>query len=153
MKIADKKNVLENIKKEYLIIAVIVGIALMLLGRESSLKESKTQSEGSGISEISDFSILDSYDGNEMEYITYLTESTVKCLQSMEGVGKAEVFLTIEPENNTYGSKDVPVIQGILVVAEGAENPVVVQDITEACEALFSLNAHKIKVVSRKKGV
>lgn len=146
----DKKRILEKIKKEYLLIALIVGVALMLIGREGSLKETETQNKSSDSGQISDFSFLDSYEGNDMEYVTYLTESTRNCLESMEGVGAVEVFLTIAPEENTYSSNKVPVIQGIMVVAEGAENPVVVQDITEACEALFSLSAHKIKVVRMK---
>lgn len=147
MKMMDKKNILEKVKKEYLMIALIVGVALMLLGGEGSLKESKANSENTSISGISDLSFLDSYEGNDLDYITYLTESTKNCLESMKGVGAVEVFLTIAPEESTYSTSQVPVIQGIMVVAEGAENPVVVQDITEACEALFSLSVHKIKVV------
>ena len=150
MKMIDKKNILEKIKKEYLLVALIVGVALMLIGREGSLKETESKSENTSISDISDLGFLDSYEGNELDYITYLTESTKKCLENMEGVGAVEVFLTIEPEDNTYSSSEIPVIQGIMVVAEGAKNPVVVQDITEACEALFSLSAHKIKVVRMK---
>ena len=147
---ADKKKVLDKIKKEYLIIAAIVGVFMMLIGRESSFKDTNTEISNISVSDSLESDFFSSYDGNELEYITYLTECTKKCLENMEGVGAAEVFLTIEPSESTYAANDVPVIQGIMVVAEGAENPVVVQDITEACEALFSLSAHKIKVVRMK---
>ncbi|MDO5424464.1 MAG: stage III sporulation protein AG [Eubacteriales bacterium] len=38
-------------------------------------------------------------------------------------------------------------IRGVLVVAEGGSNPVIVQNITEAVMALFGVEAHKIKVM------
>lgn len=40
-----------------------------------------------------------------------------------------------------------PEIQGVVVVAEGGDNPVVVQNITEAVMALFGVEVHKIKVM------
>lgn len=40
-----------------------------------------------------------------------------------------------------------PQIQGIVIVAEGGDNSLVVQNITEAVEALFGVEAHKIKVM------
>ncbi len=47
-----------------------------------------------------------------------------------------------------FVSKEVtPQIEGILVVAEGGENSVVVKNISDAVLALFPVEAHKIKVV------
>jgi hypothetical protein len=40
-----------------------------------------------------------------------------------------------------------PQIQGVVVTAEGANNPVVVREILEAIMALFQVEAHKIKVM------
>ncbi|MDO4523349.1 MAG: stage III sporulation protein AG [Eubacteriales bacterium] len=40
-----------------------------------------------------------------------------------------------------------PQIEGVLVLAQGGGNPVVVKNITEAVMALFGLDAHKIKVM------
>lgn len=40
-----------------------------------------------------------------------------------------------------------PRVEGVLVVAEGAENAVTVKNISDAILALFSVEAHKIKVV------
>lgn len=40
-----------------------------------------------------------------------------------------------------------PVIQGILVAAEGGADQTVAKNITEAIQALFGIDAHKIKVV------
>lgn len=44
----------------------------------------------------------------------------------------------------------MPVVRGVLVVAQGAEDPQVVAEIKEAAMALFHLEAHKIKVMKKK---
>ena len=43
-----------------------------------------------------------------------------------------------------------PQIEGVLVLAEGADNASVKKDITDAVMALFGLEAHKIKVMKMK---
>lgn len=49
-----------------------------------------------------------------------------------------------------YVVKEVnPKVEGIVVIAEGGENPVVVKNITEAIQALFDVDTHKIKVMKR----
>jgi stage III sporulation protein AG len=42
---------------------------------------------------------------------------------------------------------DAPKVQGVLVSAEGGQNTRVVKNITEAIQALFGIEAHKIKIV------
>ena len=44
----------------------------------------------------------------------------------------------------------MPEVRGVLVVAQGADDPQVVAEIKEAAMALFHLEAHKIKVMKRK---
>ena len=44
----------------------------------------------------------------------------------------------------------MPVVRGVLVVAQGADDPQVVAEIKEAAMALFHLEAHKIKVMKRQ---
>ena len=47
-----------------------------------------------------------------------------------------------------YVSKEIsPAVEGVLVIAEGGDNSVVVQNITEAIQALFNVEMHKIKVM------
>lgn len=49
-----------------------------------------------------------------------------------------------------YVSKELtPEIAGVLVVADGGDNAVVIQNITEAIRALFGVEAHKIKIMKR----
>lgn len=44
----------------------------------------------------------------------------------------------------------MPEVRGVLIVAQGADDPEVVAEIKEAVMALFHLEAHKIKVMKRK---
>ena len=49
-----------------------------------------------------------------------------------------------------YVTKEkTPVVGGIIVIADGGDNGVVVQNITEAIQALFDVDTHKIKVMKR----
>lgn len=47
-----------------------------------------------------------------------------------------------------YVAKELtPVVEGVVVIAEGGDNAVTVQNITEAVQALFEIDTHKIKVM------
>jgi len=59
-------------------------------------------------------------------------------LEKMNGVGTVRVMVTY---------RDNDEVEGIAVIAEGAENAVVVQNITEVVQALFDVDTHKIKVI------
>ena len=49
-----------------------------------------------------------------------------------------------------YVSKELsPEIEGVVVIADGGGNAVVAQSITEAVQALFGVEAHKIKIMKR----
>lgn len=59
-----------------------------------------------------------------------------------------------ESENGSQvpyvSSETYPEIRGVLVVAQGGDDPVLVQQIQEAVMALFHVEAHKIKVMKMK---
>lgn len=49
-----------------------------------------------------------------------------------------------------YVKKEMsPEIEGVLVIAEGGADAVVIENITEAVQALFGVDTHKIKVMKR----
>lgn len=61
-----------------------------------------------------------------------------------------EQTIHVEDEKGTYpyvGKEILPTIEGIVVVAEGGANAVVVSNISKAAMALFPIDAHKIIVV------
>lgn len=50
-----------------------------------------------------------------------------------------------------YVKKEIsPRIEGVLVVAEGGDNAVVIESITSAVQALFGIESHKIKVMKHQ---
>ena len=63
-------------------------------------------------------------------------------LEQMESVGDVKVMITY---------RDSKTVEGVVVIADGAENMVVVQDITGVVQALFDVDSHKIKVMKGKK--
>ena len=62
------------------------------------------------------------------------------------------VYVTDQAGNKTpYISKTLePAIEGVTVVAQGGGNAVVQKNITDVIQALFGIEAHKIKVVKMK---
>lgn len=144
MRAVDKKLIIK-IKNKYLIIVMVIGVTLMLINKTTALEKTSISTSENSVAEIGDF--LYSESDTEMDYINYTSEKIKHCLEQMQGVGAVEVFITVEGSTGTYSKSEFPKVSGIMIVAAGAGNPVVVKDITEACEALFSLDAHKIKVV------
>lgn len=70
-------------------------------------------------------------------------------LENVEGVGEVKVMLMTEEQQGIYRSGETEV-RGVLIAAEGASDPVVVQKIQQAVMALFQIEAHKIKIMKMK---
>lgn len=98
-------------------------------------------------------------------------------LQKVQGVGKAEVMLTLKASNekitlkdSTYKGEDTeeetvliedsdrnsspyilqekePEVEGVVIVCEGGEDSAIKREITEAVRALFQIESHKIKIL------
>lgn len=63
------------------------------------------------------------------------------------------VYAPNSDEGDPVISKEItPTIEGVLVIAEGGDDTAVVMNISEAVEALFGLEAHKIKIVKMVDG-
>ena len=77
-------------------------------------------------------------------------------LQGVEGVGEADVMVSLSSEKSVSMFEEEPVreVLGIIISADGGGSSVVKAEISEAMEALFGLPSHKIKVLKRvKEGV
>ena len=58
------------------------------------------------------------------------------------------VYANGNGEETPYVKQEIsPRIEGVLVIAEGGDNAVVIENITEAVQALFGVDTHKIKVM------
>lgn len=73
-------------------------------------------------------------------------------LSSVEGVGEVHAMVMTEEEKDAGGFyySGTPRVTGVLIAAKGAGHPVVVREIQEAVQALFQVEAHKIKVMKLK---
>ena len=73
---------------------------------------------------------------------------------STQSSSTQETTVYEENENGSQtpyiSSETYPEIRGVLVVAKGGGDPVIVQQIQEAVMALFHVDAHKIKVLKMK---
>lgn len=72
---------------------------------------------------------------------TEMEERLEYILSQMQGIGDVHVMITYREDAQA---------EGVVVVAKGGGNAVVVQQITETVRALFDLDAHKIRVIESK---
>ena len=147
-------------KKERLGGLLLAGLLLLIIALPTGGEE---EQDGGDIQEDR------SQSGEEQDWETRMENRLVQVLEQVQGVGKAEVFLTCEGTQEKIVEKDetetvyerdsrgnqtpyvseerYPQVTGVLVVAEGGDNPVVIKDIQEAVQVLFQVEAHKIKVM------
>jgi stage III sporulation protein AG len=79
-----------------------------------------------------------------------LEERLEQLLCEVQGVGDVQVMLMTEEEGGGFSSSENLKVTGVLIAAQGADNPVTVQNIKEAVMALFQVEAHKIKIMKMK---
>ncbi len=75
------------------------------------------------------------------EASTEIEKRLEEMLVKVDGVGEVSVMITFQEDD---------VVEGIVVVAEGGGEAVVVQKVTEVVQALFPVDSHKIKVIRGK---
>ena len=120
------KKLSEN-KKNQWIILLLVGILLVVISIPTKTNtKTETGRETSEENEINS---------------TETEQRLENILSQMQGIGKVHVMITYQEESN---------VEGVVVVAEGAGNGVIVQKITEVVRALFDVDSHKIKVIESK---
>lgn len=114
------------------------------------------------------------------EYKQAREEELKELLQKVDGVGNAEVMITLKASNEKVTLKDnaskgdtteektvlvensdqdsspyiiqekEPEIEGIVIVCQGGDDSVIKREITDAVGALFSIESHKIKIMKSK---
>ena len=154
------KRIQELRKKEKLVVILLFGLLLMIAALP--VKEKKEQA---GQEEVQERETMIS----DADWQEKMEKRLTQVLEKVEGVGDTEVFLTCsgtekkvveKDETESVYEKDArgnqspyvvqeqyPQVTGVLVAAKGGDNPVVVQNIREAVEALFQVEPHKIKVM------
>lgn len=150
------------LKKEKLVVILLVGLLFLIAAFPVKEKE---KSEELKEEENTKEELLKEQENWQHQ----MEEHLKKVLEQVKGVGKTEVFLTCQgteknqvekDETDTVYTKDAkgnqipyiayqeyPQVVGVVVVAEGGDNPVIIGNIQEAVQVLFQVEAHKIKVM------
>lgn len=156
--------------KQNLLVLFLVGILLVVLAMPTEKKEESLVEESEETQE------KDITEGKENQYEQKMEQRLSRILAEVEGVGKNEVMITLQStsekviekdpekddtlqrettvyrkirdEEDPYVKKEItPKIEGVVVIAEGGDEPIIIQNITEAVQALFDVDTHKIKVM------
>ncbi len=138
-------------RKENFLVLLLLGV-LLLVAAWPMEKQSRSTKSGSTAAD-STLSFLDYAGSTGTEdtrdaYVLSLEHSLEELLSTMEGVGENKVMITLKPsaKNTYYSSASTLEIEGVVVCAKGAANGKVAKNISEVIQALFGLEAHKIKI-------
>ena len=139
-----------------ILLGVMVMIVAMPTGAKQSQKETQTQEQKEQQLQTED------------SYKEQLQQQLKELLEHMDGVGKTRVMLTFSDEGTdqldkkeettvVYDTGDtrqpyvicrqMPKIEGVVVVAQGGGNAKTVTEISNAVMSLFPVEAHKVVVV------
>ena len=130
--------------------------------REETESGTVTEEDYASMAESKLETILAQMEGaGKVKVMITLSSSSEKIVEKDEETSKDETQSTssettvyeetADRGQTPYVSKELtPAVEGVVVLCEGGHEPVVVQQITEAVEALFSVESHKIKVVKMK---
>lgn len=130
--------------------------------REETESGTVTEEDYASMAESKLETILAQMEGaGKVKVMITLSSSSEKIVEKDEETSKDETQSTssettvyeetADRGQTPYVSKELtPAVEGVVVLCEGGDEPVVVQQITEAVEALFSVESHKIKVVKMK---
>lgn len=129
-------------KKDNFIIVVLCGILLCVASMPTNSAKNQTL-----FGETEEKS-------REENYLKQTEERFRNMLLKMQDVENAEVMLTVETEGNFYMSYENEMnpqkVVGVCVAVKGREGVNFTKNITEMAQALFGVEAHKIKIVKMK---
>ena len=113
-------------KKNTWMILLLVGVLLVVIAIPTKTETKKDT-----------LSIYDDSEPNESD----MEKRLQSLLQQMQGIGVVHTMITYRDDKQ---------VEGIVIIAEGGGDAVVVRNITEVVRALFDVDSHKIKVIEKK---
>lgn len=128
-------------------ILFLTGLLLTVLSLPVSEKEKKTDSAAGSFSKEGENSLEISAEFIEK---TELEKRLEQVLSSVYGIGRVQALIMTEEKREDPFSSGVLRVTGVLIVAEGADNPVTVQNIKDAVQSLFQTEAHRIRIMKMK---
>ena len=120
-------NILKSLpKKNTWMILLLVGILFVVIAIPTKTETKKNS--------------LPIYDDSELNG-TDMEKRLQNLLQQMQGVGEVHTMITYREDKQ---------VEGIVIIADGGGDAVIVRNITEVVRALFDVDSHKIKVIEKK---
>lgn len=123
---------------------------------ERRLEEILSRMEGAG-----DVSVMITLQSSSEKVVEKDTESDEESVTETDSQGGSRTTRkNTDREDAIYSGEDKvpyvskelsPRIEGVLVIASGGDNAVVVKNITEAVQALFGIDTHKIRIVKGRR--
>lgn len=134
--------------KDLMIVIVIIGVLIAVLFIPTG------ERKGDSLMDIETPVGENTSTDTSLEYEEELELRLEEILSQMEGVGEVEVMITLKSSTRTrdnsftYTTQNTyPEVEGVFVVSQGGDNSSVKLAITEAIQALFGIDVHKIKIV------
>ena len=116
------------------------------------------------VDEIGEVAVMITMKGSKEQVALKDIPYTQEGLNEVDGEGGSRTDNSIKKEESTvlvndedgktvpYIIKELePEIEGVVVIAEGGDNIMIVKDVMEAVEVLFDVPAHKVKVMKMSK--
>ena len=168
---------IKGLKKEQLLIGALAGILLLVIAIPVPKTEKSEETEETSlvleevskltteeqlknilqkISGVGRVEVLITYEDHGRIVVEKDESVSEELVQEADSGGGTRTTTTSWTDMETvYDNKEVPyvvqelspIVQGILVVAEGGGNSTVKKQIQETIEALFGLDAHKISIM------
>ena len=149
--------------KQQWLALLLLGLLLLVMASPTKKQAEKTQDTSGTAQSAEGGSYRNSYgdpygeSGTSSQVLTEkaaLEAQLEDLLLRVEGIGEVRVMLMLKDTSDSitsFSTQDAPVsVQGVLIAAQGGDDPVVVRNIQEAVMALFQVEAHKIKVMKMK---
>lgn len=177
------KYMLKNMGKTQWITVILVGVLLLVIAIPVSPDSDDSGEKPEEMTEEENVVSV------QTDYQEYLEQQLEEILETMDGVGKVRVMITVKDkgekvvekdnatshssttsdngivsdnytsdsttvydgEDTPYETKELlPEVEGVAVVAEGADDVTVEARIYQTVKALFQVDAHKISVVKMR---
>ena len=140
---------IRKIKKDKWLIILLDGLLLVVIAMPvSDIKSDQTQDEGVGNVKV--MITLASSSEKVVEKDQEMTSEVQEGESGGKNTSSSEtaVYANGNGEETPYVKQELsPRIEGVLVIADGGDNAIVIENITEAVQALFGVDTHKIKVM------
>ena len=134
--------------KDLMIAIIIIGVLIAVLFIPAG------ERKGNDFAEIQTSVGEASSADTSLEYEEELEMRLEEILSKMEGVGAVDVMITLKTSTKTqdksftYTAQNTyPEVEGVFVVSQGGDDSSVKLAISEAIQALFGIDVHKIKIV------